>query len=78
MTARRRGMDDSWLGDWLDAVATGAATMSQRALTSVEAHGGLGAAVVAARARGVHLLRLTDDKGKALVAASTTPFETLC
>ena len=71
-------MDDSWLGDWLDSVASGAAAMSQRAVASVESHGGVDAAVAAARARGVHLLRLTDDKGKALIAASREPFETLC
>ena len=70
--------EDSWLGDWLDEVAASAATMSQRAMTSIESHGGIDAAIAAARARGVHLLALTDDKGKRLVAASRHPFDTLC
>jgi hypothetical protein len=35
--------------------------MSQRALSSIDAHGGLTAAVKAARKQGVHLVRLTDD-----------------
>ncbi len=67
-----------WLTIWLDAVASGEATMSQRLVTSVEKHGGLDAAVTAAKARGVHLVRLTDDKGSALLAASIHPFEALC
>lgn len=68
----------TWLDSWLDDVASGSATMSQRVLTSIEAHGGLDKAVAAARKRGVHLVLLTDDKGTALVAASQKPFETLC
>ena len=42
------------------------------------AHGGLDAVIKAARAKGVHLVQLTDDKGDVLVAASRDPFETLC
>ena len=71
-------MDTSWLETWLDAVASGEATMSQRKVTSVEKHGGVDAAVAAAKARGVHLVRLTDDKGNELLAASVHPFEALC
>ena len=70
--------DGVWIAKWLDAVAGGSATMSQRARTSIDAHGGIGAAVAAAQARGVHLVQLTDDKGKVLVAANREPFETLC
>ena len=71
--------DEAWFAKWLDAVAAGSATMSQRARTSIDAHGGIEAAVAAAQARGVHLVQLTDDdKGKVLVAANREPFETLC
>ena len=74
-------MDDKnaeWIGGWIDAVASGKATMSQRKRSSIDAHGGLAAVVNAARARGVHLVQLTDDKGDLLVAASREPFEPLC
>ncbi len=68
-----------WAKDWLDAVADGASTMSQRTLSSIEKRGGGLAAVRAlAEQRGVHLLRLEDDKGSALIAASTKPFEVVC
>ncbi len=69
--------DEQWLAAWLDAVADGSATMSQRAVTSIDKHGGLDAAVAAAQARGVHLVALTDDKGIELVAASVHPFKSL-
>jgi molybdopterin-guanine dinucleotide biosynthesis protein len=67
-----------WIDRWIADVASGKATMSQRALSSVEAHGGLAATVKAARKEGVHLVRLTDDRGKTLIVASTKPFKTLC
>jgi hypothetical protein len=67
-----------WTNGWLEAVAAGEATMSQRKRSSIDAHGGLDAAIAAARAKGVHLVQLTDDKGDVLVAASREPFETLC
>ena len=70
--------DETWFAKWLDAVAAGSATMSQRARTSIDAHGGIEAAVTAAQARGGHLVQLTDEKGKVLVAADREPFETLC
>lgn len=70
--------DDQWIAAWLDAVAAGTATMSQRQATSIEVHGGTAAVVAAARARGVHLVRLTDDRGIDLVAASLHPFTVLC
>ena len=52
--------------------------MSQRSFASIEAHGGIDAAVAAADARGVHLLEVIDDKGVPLIAASMTPFKVLC
>ena len=53
-----------WIATWLDAVRDGRATMSQRARSSVDMHGGLEQVTIAARSRGVHLLELTDDKGR--------------
>ncbi len=70
--------DAEWIAGWLDAVAAGTATMSQRQLTSIEVHGGVAAVVAAARDRGVHLVRLTDDRGVDLVAASFHPITVLC
>ena len=68
-----------WAAEWLDGVADGSNTMSQRKLSSVEKRGGgLEAVKEQARARGVHLLLLEDDKGNELVAASTKPFEVVC
>jgi len=68
-----------WTMRWLDSVAAGASTMSQRKLASIETRGvGLAAVKKLARARGVHLLLLNDDKGDDLVAASTKPFKVVC
>jgi hypothetical protein len=67
-----------WIEEWLDAVVSGRSTMSQRSLRSIEAHGGIDPIVAAAKARGVHLVQLTDDKDQPLVAASMHPFKTLC
>jgi len=66
------------LAKWLDAVQEGSITMSQRARSAIDKHGGLPAAIAAAEARDVHLVELTDDKGKLLVAASRHPFSALC
>lgn len=71
-------MDDGWIDAWLDSVLSGKSTMSQRVLSSIETHGGLDQVVSAAKARGVHLVQLTDDQGKELVAASLHAFRTLC
>ena len=68
----------TWIDLWIDAVADGSASMSQRRLSSVERNGGVAAAVSAAKARGVHLAKLTDEEGNVLVAASLYPFEPLC
>ena len=70
--------DQAWIGKWIDAVADGSAIMSQRRLSSVERNGGTAAAIAAAKARGVHLAKLTGDEGNVLVAASLHPFERLC
>ena len=67
-----------WADDWLDRVAAGELTMSQRAMSVIEAKGGLEPVIAAAQARGVHLVRLTNDAGKVLIAASREPFEVLC
>ncbi len=69
---------DEWLRKWLDGVAGGESTMSQRKLSAVEAHGGLGRAKKVARAKRVHLLVLEDDRGDTLVAASVKPFKVVC
>ena len=70
---------EKWAADWLDAVADGSNTMSQRKLSSVvKRGGGIGAVKQIAARKGVHLLLLEDDKGNELVAASTKPFEVIC
>ena len=52
--------------------------MSQRKLDVVEGWpGGVDDLVREAKAQGVHLLRLTDDRGVQLIAASVHPFEIL-
>ena len=67
------------LANWLDSVASGQATMSQRKLATVEKRlGGLDAVRKQARKRGVHLLLLEDDKGEKLIAASQKPFKVIC
>ena len=68
-----------WAAEWLEAVASGSATMSQRKLTSIETRGGgLETVKEIAAEKGVHLLLVEDDKGEQLVAASTKPFTVLC
>lgn len=67
-----------WISKWLAAVHTGSATMSQRARSTIDRHGGPEAVIAAARERGLHLVELTDDKGTLLVAASVHPFTTFC
>lgn len=68
-----------WAAAWLDSVADGSNTMSQRKLTSVERlGGGIEAIKAIAKQKGVHLLLLEDDQGNELVAASTKPFKVLC
>ena len=71
-------MNEDAFEDWIDSVATGGSTMSQRNLKWVEANGGVDKLVDTASRRGVHLVQLTDDKGNDLLAASQEPFKTLC
>lgn len=68
-----------WTEEWLEAVANGSLTMSQRKLSSMEARGGgLDAVKTAAQQKGVHLLLIEDDKGDELVVASVKPFQVVC
>ncbi len=71
--------EDEWTKTWLDSVADGSNTMSQRKLSSIEKRGGGISAVKAlAKRKGMHLLLLEDDKGNELVAASMKPFKVVC
>ncbi len=71
--------DNLWASDWLDSVANGSNTMSQRKRSSIEKRGGGMQGIKAlAKKKGVHLLLLEDDKGNELVAASTKPFKVIC
>jgi len=64
---------------WLDDVASGRRTMSQRKLTVIEKRlGGIATVRKLAKARGVHLLALEDDKGNQLIAASNKSFKSIC
>ena len=75
----RPDASQAWTERWIESVATGKATMSQRKLTSVERHGGgLSGVKAVAVARGVHLVQLTDDQGDMLTAASRHPFAEVC
>ncbi len=75
--ARSAETAGDWMSSWLDALQDGRATMSQRSRSAVERNGGVAEAIAAAEARGVHLVELTDDEGKILIAASRHPFRTL-
>ena len=69
----------AWTRSWLDAVASGASTMSQRKRASIEAKGGgLESVKAAALKKNIHLLRLFDDQGNEIIAASLDPFEVVC
>jgi hypothetical protein len=63
---------------WLDSVADGSTIMSQRSLSSIEKHGGLGAVTVAALERNVHLLLVEDDEGREVIAASRKAIKVIC
>ncbi len=79
MDTRDSQTQTQWTADWLDRVADGSNTMSQRKRTSIETRGGgLEAVKALAEQKGVHLLLLEDDEGNALVAASTKPFQVVC
>lgn len=67
-----------WAEEWLESVASGVNTMSQRKLSSIQKQGGLDAVKRIAEKKGVHLVQITDDKGDELVAASVNPFTVIC
>lgn len=71
-------LDQAWIGAWLDTVADGYGTLSQRAVSAIDRHGGIEVAISAAKSRNVHLVEMSDDSGKRLVAASRAPFRALC
>ncbi len=75
MSKSTTSSENAWTTGWLDDVACGKSKMSQRKVSSIETKGG-GLAVVKREAlkRGVHLVRLEDEKGNDLVAASKKPF----
>ncbi len=69
----------AWANGWLDSVASGVNTMSQRRLSVIEKHeGGLEAVKAVAMKKGVHLLLVEDDEGNLVVAASKKPFQVIC
>jgi len=71
--------EQQWATEWLESVANGSSTMSQRKLTSIETRGGgLESVKSIAEQKGVHLLRVEDDKGNELIAASMKPFQVIC
>ena len=69
----------AWAEGWLDSVAGGLNTMSQRKLSVIDKHeGGLDAVKELAIQKGVHLLLVTDDEGNEIIAASVNPFRVIC
>lgn len=78
MTATEKSTTDEWAKRWLNSVADGTLTMSQRKLSSVSEHGGLERVSEVARSVGVHLAIVTDDHGDELVIASVHPIQVLC
>lgn len=74
----QENLDQAWIGAWLDTVADGRGTISQRPLSVIDRHGGLEAAIDAAKSRNIHLIEMSDAEGKPLVAASRTPIRALC
>ena len=64
---------------WLDGVVNKPTSMTQRKMSAVEKmEGGLAGVTDLARSRGVHLLRLEDDKGDLLIAAGKQEFKIIC
>ena len=74
----RKKAPEAWAAEWIDAVASGSSAMSARSVATIDRRGGgLRKVAAAARRRRVHLVLLEDDKGRAVVAASTKPFKVL-
>ena len=79
MSASESETTSQWATAWLNTVAGGLNTMSQRKLTSIEKHeGGLDTVKSVAEKLGVHLLLVEDDEGNEIVAASKKPFKVIC
>ena len=78
MRSNKSSASAQWITAWLDSVADGSNAMSQRSLSSIEKHGGLGAVVVVALERNVHLLLVEGDAGREIVAARKKPFKVIC
>ncbi len=78
MLSFQANLDQAWIGSWLDAVVDGFQSASRRPMAMIERHGGIEAAIAAAKSRNVHLMEIIDDSGRHLVAASRTPFRALC
>ena len=78
MSTKNKSENNAWTNEWLEGVAKGTNTMSQRMVSSIEKRGG-GLTTVKREAskRGIHLVRLEDDKGNDLVAASLKPFKVI-
>ncbi len=69
----------AWTLSWLDSVKSGQRSMSQRKITAIENRGvGLIELRRLAKERGVHLVKLTDEHGNDLIAASMNPFKVIC
>jgi hypothetical protein len=68
--------DLDWVDRWFDASAE--TSLSYRSLASVEARLGLDALGALALARGLHVLRFSDERGAGLVAVSRHPFDVIC
>ena len=73
-----RALSTTAFEEWVQSVASGDATMSQRNIRWVEANGGPEMLVTVAKRHAIHIVQLTDDKGNQLFAASKSPFTTLC
>jgi hypothetical protein len=78
VTASKHDDEASWAHAWLAQVADGSLTMSQRKLSSLEAHGGVEEARAVAIRLGIHMAVIVDDKGEKLVVASNHPILVIC
>ena len=67
--------DQTWIDKWIDAVADGLATMSQRRLSPAERNSSGNRSCAGAWRS---FAKPTDDQGVILVTASLHPFAPLC
>ncbi len=68
----------TYRSEFTDKVADGTNAISQRKLSSIETRGGLEAVKVRAKQKAIPLLRLEDNEGNELAAASLKPFKGVC